>query len=212
LRLHALLITHHHADHIGGISELVAATGAIVFAPDEPRIPRADRRVRGGDRFRLDHPAVEIEVIAVPGHTRSHIAYRIGEWLFCGDALFSLGCGRLFEGEPATALESLDRLAALPGGTRVCCAHEYTEANGRFARAVEPDNPERERWLRATRDAREAGGTSLPSTLALERQANPFLRLEQPALRAAVATRLGRDPSGRLETFATLRAWKDVFT
>jgi hydroxyacylglutathione hydrolase len=131
--------------------------------------------------------------------------------LCCGDTLFSLGCGRLFEGTPMQMLDSLDRLAALPGDTRVCCGHEYTVANAAFARVVDPHNDALLERSAQAATQRESGKPTLPTTLALERAANPFLRVDTPAIRAAIASRLGREPADRVETFAELRRWKDGF-
>jgi len=153
----------------------------------------------------------EFDVIAIPGHTRSHLAFAGLGLLFCGDTLFSLGCGRLFEGTPAQMLASLDRLAALPDDTLVCCAHEYTEANGRFARAAEPDNAARDQRLAEVARLRAAGQPSLPSTLGSERACNPFLRSDLPALRDRLRSQRGLASNDRIEAFAALREWKDGF-
>ena len=212
LRPAAILLTHHHADHIGGAAAIASTLGIPVFAPEDVRIDLDCRRVRDGERIALPALGLAFEVLAVPGHTRSHVAFHGAGHLFCGDTLFSLGCGRMFEGTPAQMLASLDRLAALPADTLVCCGHEYTEANGRFARAAEPDNPEREAHLADVARRRARGEPSLPSTLALERAANPFLRLDTPGLQASLSARLGHPPRDRVEAFATLRAWKDGFT
>jgi hydroxyacylglutathione hydrolase len=150
-------------------------------------------------------------VLEVPGHTSSHIAFHGHGSLFCGDTLFSLGCGRLFEGTPAQMLASLDRLGALPPDTRVCCGHEYTLANAAFAAAVDPDNPALRRRTEEARAMRDRDQPTLPATLAGERAANPFLRVDAPAVRDAVAARLGHPPADRVETFAGLRHWKDRF-
>ena len=212
LRPVALLLTHHHADHVGGAARLQSALGIPAYGPDDARLPGEVVRVGDGDRVEVPALGATFDVLAVPGHTRSHVAFHGAGHLFCGDTLFSLGCGRMFEGEPAQFLASLERLAALPADTRVCCGHEYTEANGRFARAVEPDNPAREDWLAHVAGLRRAGQPSLPSTLAIERAGNPFLRVDQPALQARLATHLGRAPANRIEAFAALRQWKDGFT
>ncbi|MCY7313345.1 MAG: hydroxyacylglutathione hydrolase, partial [Pseudoxanthomonas sp.] len=154
----------------------------------------------------------DFEVIAVPGHTLSHIAFHgAGGHLFCGDTLFSMGCGRLFEGTPAQMLGSLERLAALPGETAVCCGHEYTLANAAFARAVDPANPALRSRTQEAQAMRDAGRPTLPVSMATERATNPFLRVDAAAVRDSVARRLGRQPGSRVEVFAELRRWKDGF-
>lgn len=211
-----VLLTHHHADHCGGVAALRQRWPTLpVFAPDDSRIPDATDRVTDGDHISLN--GWEFSVLSVPGHTRSHVAFHRAEegnggQLFCGDTLFSLGCGRLFEGTPAQMLASLDRLAALPGGTGICCGHEYTRANAAFARAVEPGNADLLQRSREVDAMRDSGHPSLPSILAVERACNPFLRVDAPGVRAAVAARLGREPRDRVEVFAELRHWKDGFS
>jgi hydroxyacylglutathione hydrolase len=207
----AILLTHHHADHIGGTQELLERWDVPVHAPDDERITVRSEIVRDGARVRVAALAAEFEVMEVPGHTRSHIAFHGAGHLFCGDTLFSLGCGRLFEGTPAQMLASLDRLAALPGDARVCCGHEYTLANARFALAVEPGNDALQAHAARARAQRAWGEATLPSRIEEERAANPFLRTREPAVIAAAAARLGRAPRDAEETFATLRQWKDGF-
>ena len=210
LRPVAILLTHHHADHIGGAGDLLDRFDIPCYAPVDERVLRATHRVGEGSRVEVAELGLRFDVLEIPGHTRTHIAFHGGDTLFCGDTLFSMGCGRLFEGTPAQMLESLDRLAALPGSSRVCCGHEYTLANGRFAQAAEPENPARDRRLEEAAAARQRGEPSLPSTLASELECNPFLRVDVPAVRAGLEQRAGR-PLDRAEAFAELRSWKDGF-
>ncbi len=206
----AILITHHHWDHVDGLPELHARwPGVPIHAPEHPRIPIATHRVSGGDA--VDVGPWRFDVLAVPGHTLDHVAYHGEGLLFCGDTLFSLGCGRLFEGTPAQMLASLDGLSGLPADTVVCCAHEYTAANARFALAVEPGNAALQARSAGVAAMRSRGEATLPSTIASERDCNPFLRVDAREVRDSLAHRLGHQPSDRLEAFATLRSWKDGF-
>jgi hydroxyacylglutathione hydrolase len=206
----AVLLTHHHADHIDGTAELLRRWPDLpVYAPIDERIDLPCRRVAEGDRVSVLEWS--FDVLEIPGHTRSHIAYVGHGQVFCGDTLFSLGCGRMFEGTPAQMLASLDKLAALPAGTRVCCGHEYTLANAAFARVVDPDNPALRRRTQDATAMHDTGRPTLPSTLADELAANPFLRVDDPTIRAAVAMHAGGVPGNRVDTFGGLRRWKDGF-
>ena len=208
LQLESILITHHHDDHQGGVEELVERWHPRVFGPAEESITGCTDPLRGGERIEvLDEM---FAVLPVGGHTRGHIAYHGRGALFCGDTLFGAGCGRLFEGTPAQMLASLTRLSALPDETSVYCAHEYTEANLRFALAVEPQNALlRERVERVAR-IRAAGLPSVPSTLREEKDTNPFLRSGEPAVIAAAQERGAVDAS-LVSVFAAIRGWRNTF-
>jgi hydroxyacylglutathione hydrolase len=215
LELAAILATHHHGDHVGGIEALVARRRVPVYGPAHEAIPARTHALREGDRVVVGELGLELGVLDVPGHTAGHIAYagRVAgaPALFCGDTLFAAGCGRLFEGTPPVMWASLAKLAALAHDTRVYCAHEYTLANLRFAAAVEPANAALA--SRARRDAtlRERGQPTVPSTLAEELATNPFLRVREPAVRAAARAHAGRALDGDVAVFAELRAWKNTF-
>ena len=209
LTLCAILLTHHHNDHIGGVGALRDAHDVPVYAPDDARIAVATHRVLDGDTLKLELPSACFQVIAVPGHTLSHIVYAGEGVLLCGDTLFSLGCGRLFEGTPAQMLSSLQRLAALPGDLLVCCGHEYTAANGRFAQTVEPDNAALKQRVDEVARLRAQHKPSVPATLSSELACNPFMRVNSEGVidwcrRHGAAN----DPIAR---FAALRSAKDAF-
>ncbi|HLA34708.1 MAG TPA: hydroxyacylglutathione hydrolase [Rhodocyclaceae bacterium] len=218
LHLDAILITHHHIDHTGGVEELLVDRRVPVYAPGNENIAATSHPLDGGERLELAELGVALDVVAVPGHTRGHLAYYLPAGdsnpdgaLFCGDTLFTAGCGRLFEGTPQQMQASLARLSVLPAPTLLYCAHEYTENNLRFALAVEPDNLQTQRRSEAVALARADGRPTVPSRLATELQTNPFLRWDAPSVRAAAAQRLGHEPIDAVETFAAIRAWRNSF-
>jgi hydroxyacylglutathione hydrolase len=215
-RLCAILLTHHHGDHVGGVTETLARYPVPVFGPVLEDIPGVNHPLAGGERIELSELALHLDIIAVPGHTRGHIAYYGPSLaddgaLFCGDTLFGAGCGRLFEGTPAQMQDSLAKLAVLPAPTFVYCAHEYTQTNLRFAMAVEPDSIAVQMRSENVARAREAGRATIPTRIRTELETNPFLRWDAPAIRAAAASRLGHVPVDAVETFAALREWRNRF-
>lgn len=211
ITLSAILITHHHNDHVGGVGELVALHGCPVYGPGDECIAAVSRTVRDGEQIELAIPHVRLQVISVPGHTRGHLAYHGHGHLFCGDTLFSCGCGRVFEGTPSQLYRSLMRLAALPVATKICCAHEYTLANIDFARQVEAGNGELLAWAQEALALRRAGRPTLPSELGRELRVNPFLRCHTPQVKAAAEHWSGMLLRQPVEVFATLRQMKDGY-
>ncbi|CAG7598838.1 hydroxyacylglutathione hydrolase [Candidatus Vallotia tarda] len=222
LRLIAILLTHHHADHVGGVASLIQMystnSPVLVYGPRSEPIPEITNPLIGEDLVYIEPLDLVLSIIHVPGHTRGHIAYFSdatsldqAPHLLCGDTLFSSGCGRLFEGTPQQMLASLDTLMALPDATEVHCAHEYTLSNIAFALQVEPDNIDLLAWQAQAHNLRAAGEATLPTTIGHEKRVNLFLRVHLPAIRQRLADKRHVYTIGRLETFTELREWKNVF-
>ncbi len=210
-RLCAILITHHHGDHTGGIAELVRSHPVPVFAPAAEAIAGTTRPLAGGDSVELPELAIEFAVLDVAGHTRGHVAYYRRGSLFCGDTVFGCGCGKLFEGTAAQLHHALNRIAALPPDTLIHSAHEYTASGIRFARAIEPGNPAIEVRGQEVLRLRALGQPTVPFTLADELATSPFFRCREPGVIAAARQRLGREPASELDVFTALREWRDRF-
>lgn len=208
LQLSSILITHHHADHQGGVAALLERYQAQVFGPAIEEISGCTVPLRGCETISVLGQAVE--VLAVPGHTLGHLAFVVDGAVFCGDTLFGAGCGRLFEGSPAQMHASLQLLAALPDSTLLYCAHEYTEMNLRFALAVEPENPQLQRRVQRVQARRMAGLPTVPLSLAEEKATNPFLRCQEAAVMAAARTHAAVDASP-VAVFAAIRQWRNGF-
>lgn len=211
LQLAAILATHHHPDHVGGIAEILRSHPCPVYGPKNEPIPTLTHPVSEGDRVSIPELSAEFSVLDIPGHTRAHIAYYGLGALFCGDTLFACGCGRVFEGTPEQMYASLGKLLALPDQTKVYCGHEYTLANMQFAKAVEPANAAlavREKRDQALRDR---GLPTLPSTLGEEKATNPFLRCREPAVIDSANKYLGGRIGDPVSVFSAIRQWKNVF-
>ena len=215
LHLTALLITHHHHDHVGGITELVQHYPQIhVFGPANENIPQRTQAVHDQERIMLPELNTELQILEVPGHTKGHVAYfgysdAHEPFLFCGDTLFSGGCGRLFEGTAAQMVDSLNKITALPPQTLVCCAHEYTLSNLDWALQVEPDNPNLQAYYSQAATQRANNQPTLPSSIGLELRINPFLRTHIPAVQLSASQYSSRRASNDTEVFAQLREWKN---
>ncbi len=211
LTLSAVLATHHHADHVGGLAALAREWRCPTFGPAREEIIGLDRRLGDGDRIVVPGLDLLLSVFDIPGHTAGHIAFAGEGLVFCGDTLFACGCGRLFEGTAAQMVDSLGKLARLPQATRVYCGHEYTLANIRFAEAVEPANARLKERKAREQAKRDRGEPTLPSTLAEELATNPFLRCTEPGVVAAAERHAGRHLEAPVEVFAEIRAWKNSF-
>ncbi len=216
LELTAILVTHHHADHIGGINTLLAHKSVPVFGPNSDKIPQVTHKIKEGDAVTI--LGITFNVLEVPGHTLDHVAYftnhfatTLGPVLFCGDTLFAAGCGRMFEGTPPIMYKSLQKIAGLSPNTQVFCTHEYTLSNLNFAAAVMPDNPEVQQRIKRETAKREQDMPTIPSTIALELSTNPFLRCTDATVVASANNQPNAQTTNAAAVFGTLRRWKDNF-
>ncbi|MCB1936209.1 MAG: hydroxyacylglutathione hydrolase [Nitrosomonas sp.] len=211
----AILITHHHSDHTGGNRQLLEQFDVPVYGPTQENISSITHPVQEGDTIQLQSLALTLNIIEIPGHTRGHIAYygssQQKSILFCGDTLFSCGCGRIFEGTPQQMFDSLQKLAALPAHTQVYCTHEYTLGNMSFARTVEPGNDDLRQLEIRAKQLRQRNLPTLPTDIATEKACNPFLRCQYPEIINSVKQHTGKTLSEPVEVFTELREWKNVF-
>jgi hydroxyacylglutathione hydrolase len=205
----AILLTHHHFDHVGGVEKLLTYYPMRVFGPAAENISTVTEPLSGGEV--LSELGEKLSVIAIPGHTRAHIAYYFKGSVFCGDTLFTAGCGRIFEGTAPQMFASLMRLANLPDNTYIYCGHEYTTANLQFAITVEPDNPAILARIESSKQLRRQNLPTVPAPLNLEKQTNPFLRATEPAVIEAASAYAGTALQDPIDVFRTLRMWKDSF-
>ncbi|WP_137939452.1 hydroxyacylglutathione hydrolase [Chitinivorax sp. B] len=211
LTLVAILVTHHHADHVGGVNTLHEQWSCPVYGPAITPFDGITAPLMDGETLTLPMLNLTLQVMAVPGHTLDHIAFYTEGMLLCGDTLFACGCGRLFEGTPAQMHQSLGRLAALPDDTKVYCTHEYTLSNQRFALAADPNNLDLQIRHRQDQASRDQGRPTLPTTIGMEKRTNPFLRHSEPAVITQASQHTAQALAAGLSTFAALRAWKDHF-
>jgi len=216
LTLSAILITHHHSDHVGGIKELLEyakekAWAVTVYGPVNDNISQLDIKLKENETVTLTDLACQFHVLELPGHTHGHIAYYTNKMVFCGDTLFSAGCGRLFEGTADQMHQSLTKLANLPGETLVYCAHEYTLANLAFAQAVEPENEQLHKYVGQVKRLRQENQATIPTSIALERQVNPFLRCDKATVKLAAQKYNKQTNTSDSKVFAAIRSWKDNF-
>jgi hydroxyacylglutathione hydrolase len=218
--LNTILITHHHADHIGGIEKLVTYCKKkqwplTIYGPAHENIPKCDIKVKENDVINLLDIAINFTVLDLPGHTKGHIAFFSDSYsnplLFCGDTLFSGGCGRLFEGTAQQMLTSLNKLTKLPDDTKVFCAHEYTQANLNFALTVEPTNENLQNYSKKVKELRANNQATIPTSIGIEKQINPFLRSQEHAVQASAIAFDNSTKANSLDTFTTVRRWKDQF-
>lgn len=211
LTLTHILITHHHWDHVNGLALLQADWNCEVFAPIDTRIPGKLTTVKANQRIEIPQLKLSFEVIETPGHTLSHICYFNDQWLFCGDTLFSMGCGKMFEGNPAQYVKSLHQFKHLPATIQMCCGHEYTLSNINFALSIEPDNESIKLLKKQVQAKRNQNLPSLPTSLQQELQLNPFLRTDETTIKQALSKRLDIKIEDQVSCFAYLRQCKDEF-